>query len=91
VLSGQLAEPPSGPLRVGKQSVAYQRSTTVRKVGFDGQPLLLLGIVEYGKASAVLVVTPGELDVVEYHPDIGRVQLGECREAGKQVGLMDCA
>jgi hypothetical protein len=73
VLRGQLTEAARGRLRVGELSIPNQRCAALGEMGFDRQPLVLPRVVECGEASAVLVVAAGELDVVEDHPDVGRV------------------
>ncbi len=91
MLCGELAEAAGGALSVGKSRIADQRGAALRQMGFDRQPLPLLRVVERGEAGTVLVVAADELDVIEDHPDISRVELRQSGKARQEIGLMDRA
>lgn len=55
----------------------------------EGEPLPPGRVVQGCEAGAVLVVAAGELDVIEDHPDVGRVQLGQGGQAREKVRLVD--
>ena len=78
-------------LRVDQPGVADQGGSAVGKMGGQAQPALVIGLVEWGDAGAVLVVAAGELDVVEDDPVVRREDLGQSTEPGQEVGLVDRA